>query len=1241
MKVFKKIYLLLFILICSFMFNINNVFAIDIKIEDVKITEKSDNVITSDIEFNDNSTQTNIEFKELNDFVTYKLTLRNNDNKKYNIEDIMDDNSNENIKVTYKYDDKEIKAKDTQDIYVTLKYDKKLYNKKQITLSDLTITLNLEDEAGNKVISNINPKTGDNVIHFIILFVVALLVLLFSIILIKRRKGKGLLLLLLFIPCVIMAKVQLKFNIKFTNITIDGEMLPYTISVKDSEGNITDRTIIYGDSVGELPVPSKDGYTFEKYEDQYGNEVTDETIVEGDMTVTPKFNLIKYNITYELNGGTVTNPDKYTVEDEITLNNPTKVGYTFSGWTGSNGNDLQTRVTIVNSTGDLNYVANYSANQDTSYTVIHRYPKLDGTYEEINENLHGATDTTIKPSLQEKEGFTGPALEEITISGDGTSTVTYTYTRNAYNFSITDRTYVDDTSTDNGSYPHGTEITVKALQREGYTFKWSDDDTNYERVFELKGNKTLTPIYTPNTNTSYTVIHKYQKLDGTYEEETENLNGTTDTKVTPDVKGKEGFTSPMPQEITISGDGTTTLTYTYTRKNYNFSITDRTYLDDSSTENGSYPYGTKITLKANERTGYTFEWSDGDNNYERTFELKDNTTLTPVYTSQTCIISFNTNGGSEISSQSINCGEKVTKPSNPTKEDYKFINWYTDDTFENVFDFDTEIYENKVVYAKWVHPIVYFQLPPDWHGSTVNAYLFNALSSTGMTWPGDSMNLVDSTKQIYSYVLSDEQISSYDRIVFTNGESVDSGSNLNKNARQTIDIVLSDEMYEQIFVPELYSGEGTRVLFRNASKNWIQHIYKWNNSNTSINNGWPGLEFTDSINDSTYYTIVESKYNMMIFNKGTGGSGNQTNDLSVPAYQDMVYTISNSGPYRIFYFGGWKDYSEWNNTGYDDWTSDTGDYIKFVNSNPNYTVTFNANGGGVSPNLIEVTKGNTIGTLPTPNPPINKLFDGWYTNLTDGVKVDSTYIPNGNITLYAKYNDCSEFVSDSWSTIVANVKENQEYYPVGCTKEVSMPSFYIKPSRPLLLRVSNNTTPEECYEEGFSQTACGFVLEFANTVSFVKMNDTNTNVGGWRDSLARNYINTTIYNDLPTELKNSIIDTTVVSGYGSSDSSNFTTTDKLYLLSRQEVYGDNSTYDTSSLLTRQLDYYKKLGITTSNYSKASKAYYATGNGSGWWLRSASYSSNSSFASVGFMGSASSSTATDSNNTSVSPAFRIG
>lgn len=79
-----------------------------------------------------------------------------------------------------------------------------------------------------------------------------------------------------------------------------------------------------------------------------------------------------YTITYDLNGGSVSgNPTSYTADIlPITLKNPTRNGYTFTGWTGSNGNTLQKTVMISKgSTGNKSYTANWSKNQSAKTNI--------------------------------------------------------------------------------------------------------------------------------------------------------------------------------------------------------------------------------------------------------------------------------------------------------------------------------------------------------------------------------------------------------------------------------------------------------------------------------------------------------------------------------------------------------------------------------------------------------------------------------------------------------------------------------------------------------------------------------------------------------------------------------------------------------------------------------------------------------------------------------------------------------
>ena len=259
-----------------------------------------------------------------------------------------------------------------------------------------------------------------------------------------------------------------------------------------------------------------------------------------------------------------------------------------------------------------------------------------------------------------------------------------------------------------------------------------------------------------------------------------------------------------------------------------------------------------------------------------------------------------------------------------------------------------------------------------------------------------------------------------------------------------------------------------------------------------------------------------------------------------------------------------------------------------------------------------------------------------YMDETTPNQAQKTYFV-GNLNIEGEFvPDNIPFSEASWSQIIKNVKAgNISEYNVGDTKEVDL-GTYGKHT----LRIANVSTPSECSTTGFSQTACGFVLEFADVIMKEKMNDTATNKGGWPASSLHTLINQDLYNALPIDLKDGIITTKVVSGYGSSETSNFTSYDKLYLLVPKEIFNDwTNSYDSSSSLTRQLDYYQKNNISTSSCSAISKTMINSTNYETWWLRSAHISSGNQFFALSgdcnWMGMFS------NIETGVSPAFRIG
>ena len=182
------------------------------------------------------------------------------------------------------------------------------------------------------------------------------------------------------------------------------------------------------------------------------------------------------------------------------------------------------------------------------------------------------------------------------------------------------------------------------------------------------------------------------------------------------------------------------------------------------------------------------------------------------------------------------------------------------------------------------------------------------------------------------------------------------------------------------------------------------------------------------------------------------------------------------------------------------------------------------------------------------------------------------------------------FAEDSWETIAGNT--SSDVYKVGDTKQVLIGN------ESYTVRIANKSTPSECDGTDFSQTACGFVVEFADIVEKRQMNSTNTNVGGWKDSAMRTYANGEFFDKLPSDLQNAIIETKVISGHGSSESENLTTNDKIYLLAAKEINITNAS-DSAKDLTRVLDHY----VNKVNSDRIKK--YNNSN-SIWWLRNAAY-----------------------------------
>ena len=278
------------------------------------------------------------------------------------------------------------------------------------------------------------------------------------------------------------------------NFEYDYYPTSYTITYNmdggtNNSNNPSTYNVLYGVTFG---TPTKKGYDFVGWYDSNGNKITGinegcnatfsdtadmysklKNRTTGDVSVTAKWTQHNYTISYNLNSGSASNKTSYTIEtDTFTLNNPTRNGYTFTGWTGSNGTTAQTSVSIAKgSTGDKTYTANWTP---TNYTIS--YNLNGGTASnKTSYNIETDTFTLNNPT---KTGYTfvgwtgsngSTAQKSVSISKGSTGNKSYTavFQKNVY--TITTKNTGSGVLSDSSKIEYADNTSVFIVPAEGYT----------------------------------------------------------------------------------------------------------------------------------------------------------------------------------------------------------------------------------------------------------------------------------------------------------------------------------------------------------------------------------------------------------------------------------------------------------------------------------------------------------------------------------------------------------------------------------------------------------------------------------------------------------------------------------------------------------------------------------------------------------------------------------------------------
>ena len=217
----------------------------------------------------------------------------------------------------------------------------------------------------------------------------------------------------------------------------------------------------------ELNIPSKDGYEFVGWVKNGVILANNYIDLDSDITLIAKYEIIKYSIVYDLDGGLLDNMvTEYTVDDEIELGIPEKDGYSFTGWDKG-----ITRIT-KGTTGNLTFKALYSVNK---YKINY---ELDGGSLEDSIDEYTINDEVILPTpSKENYKFMGwydensLKVEKISVGsiGDKTFYAKWDELAKVHNISyeLNGGNFQNDAPT---SYIEGDNFALSIPTREGYEF---------------------------------------------------------------------------------------------------------------------------------------------------------------------------------------------------------------------------------------------------------------------------------------------------------------------------------------------------------------------------------------------------------------------------------------------------------------------------------------------------------------------------------------------------------------------------------------------------------------------------------------------------------------------------------------------------------------------------------------------------------------------------------------------------
>lgn len=369
----------------------------------------------------------------------------------------------------------------------------------------------------------------------------------------------------------------------------------------------------------------------------------DASVPSHDVTYTAQFSVNQYTITFDTDGGTMIAPITLDYNTAVVAPaGPTKTGYTFAGW----DKEIPPTMPAENITVKALWTIN-------SYKLTYM---VDGEIYKLYNIEHNAAITPEAAPVKEGHTFSGWSEIPETMPANDVE-VTGTFTVNKYKVTfVSEGVNIKEESFDFGSVITAPENPSKV----GYTFTgWSP----------------AVDATVPSHDVTYTAQFTINNYTFTF-----NSNGGSEVAPLTTAYGAEIVrpTDPVREGYTFTG-WTPELPAQMPAQDMNFTAQWKineytiTYMADGTVlQKDVLEYGAAITAPTATKTGYTF--TGWDMTIPETMPAHD-ITVNAVFSVNSYTFTFDSNGGSEVAPITAAYGSDIVRPTDPVREGYAFIGW--------------------------------------------------------------------------------------------------------------------------------------------------------------------------------------------------------------------------------------------------------------------------------------------------------------------------------------------------------------------------------------------------------------------------------------------------------------------------------------------------------------------------------------------------------------------------------------